>query len=111
MKTSSLVVLLALGSVLPATAVQSEGPEQVEPRIVVSYADLDLASASGAAVLHRRVAQAAEAVCTRDGVRDVKTRLAVKRCQNMARAEARAQASHAIAAAATTGTMFARSDR
>lgn len=64
----------------------SHGPgtaQQPLPEIVVSYADLDLASPKGVATLDRRIAQAVKDACpSRGGVRELWRLREIAQCRD-----------------------------
>ena len=67
----------------------------------VSYADLDLASADGAASLKKRVERAARDVCTFEGDRSLDGAMEAKACAKVATARAMPQVELALAKAGT----------
>jgi UrcA family protein len=78
---------------VPAFA-QGETPVVVEggrPTAIVSYADLDIGSASGVATLNGRIHRAAKHICFEDGRTDLATRLNYASCFNAALASAKVQ--------------------
>lgn len=74
----------------------------------VSYADLDLTSADGAASLQRRVERAARDVCTFSGDRSLDGAMEAKACAKVAAARAMPQVELAMAKA---GTQLAQNGR
>ena len=52
--------------------------------IEVHYADLNLSTTEGAAVLYRRLQSAAESVCSEGGTRDLQSTFRVKTCVSTA---------------------------
>jgi len=58
------------------------------PQVHVKYADLNLNSEAGAAVLYQRIRSAAAQVCGTFGVRDLSAQAAAKACQARAIGEA-----------------------
>ena len=65
----------------------------------VPYGDLDLASPAGVDALDRRIASAADHVCSQSGVRDIDSVAAAHRCRFQARRDAQAQRDRAVALA------------
>ena len=78
-------------------------PSTVEERPrteIVQYRDLNLASPAGVSALDRRIALAAERVCSRGGgVRDIDSITAEHRCRFQARRAAEQQRDRALALA------------
>jgi UrcA family protein len=58
-----VIAALAVTVLVPLAAVLAAAPATDEPRATVQFADLDLASDSGAATLLRRIEAAAQQVC------------------------------------------------
>jgi UrcA family protein len=76
--TALALTSLAAGPVLAAPALTDENAPR---RVAVSYADLNLDTAGGQAVLTARIHRAAEAVCGPEpDSRDVKAQMAFRRC-------------------------------
>lgn len=67
------------------------------PTAVVSFADLNLASASGVSTLNGRIRRAAESVCVDNNVRGVGEEMAQRGCISFALNHARGQMERAIA--------------
>ena len=65
----------------------------------VSYADLNLASDSGASTLHRRIVHAARVVCVMEDSRDMRLQRATVACRNQAVSDAQPAFDAALAAA------------
>jgi UrcA family protein len=86
MRKTIVTVLAALATVsaiaTPAAAV--EGPVSVE----VFYADLNLDSAAGTAVLSQRIEAAVDTVCAKSAPRDLKSAAAWQKCRTVALAGA-----------------------
>jgi UrcA family protein len=59
---AALVAVLGSGAALTQSA-QAGSLEQDGPKIVVSYADLNIATRDGAKVLYERIGKASKAVC------------------------------------------------
>ena len=88
MRKSIVAVLAALaasGLVAPAAA--------EEHSVIVSYADLNVATPAGAHALDRRIAAAVEKVCAKPELRDLKGMTAWEECKAAALADALAQLS------------------
>lgn len=88
------------GIMLIAGPAFAQDPVIVEggaPTAAVSYADLDLGSASGLATLKGRISRAASRLCTESGRKDVDTQLSEARCFKTAIASAKPQVEHAVA--------------
>ena len=83
-------VALALSS---APAVAETPAPVVAASVTVDYADLDLTSPTGAATLDARVENAAEKVCVRPDLRDLKGMQAFETCTAEARDAAMEQLS------------------
>ena len=106
MKRTPIVLpmgLLMLVSLVGATRAQAEpvtitGSARSE---AVRYGDLNLASPAGIDALDRRIASAAERVCSQNGVRDIDSVTAEHRCRFHARRDAQAQRNRAVALAET----------
>ena len=94
-----LTVALA-GIALIAGPAIAQDPVVVEggaPTARVSYADLDLGSASGIATLNGRIHRAASRLCFEDGRTDIATRLNWTSCYKGALAQAKVQVDRAVA--------------
>ena len=74
---SALAALAIAGATVFPTVSQAAETESV----VVSYADLNLASSAGQQILHRRVASAASTLCGFDGAMDYALNQAVNNCR------------------------------
>ena len=83
MRKSVIVIaaLLASGAVAAPAAAESIA-------VAVSYADLDLSSPAGATALKHRIAAAAERVCQKPHIRDLKAMERWQACKVAARADA-----------------------
>jgi UrcA family protein len=90
-------VLIAAAAVCAALVSGARAGEV--PQAHVKYADLNVGSAAGAAVLYQRIKSAAAQVCGVDGERDLGRRVQAKACETRAIAEAVA----AVDAPALTG--------
>ena len=90
--------------VLVASAVVAS-PAPAETRIV-SYADLDLNSPSGQAVLDQRIHSAIVQVCGGAYPADLQGRREVRRCREQAAATATAQRNDALAQAQNSRIQF-----
>lgn len=75
-------IAAALVSAVPAAADQAKSVE-------VSYADLNLSSATGRDTLDRRIARTADRICGVEIGRDVKKQALAKQCAREARESAR----------------------
>ena len=80
-----IAALAATGLAAPATA--------EEQSVVVSYADLNVASPAGAQALDRRIAAAVEKVCIKPELRDLKGMTAWEECKAAALTDAMEQLS------------------
>lgn len=93
-------VAATLSTAVPCTSAAAAdivvAPERVTVR--VSYADLNIASAEGRAVLDRRIAGAARTICGTFFPADLDAAALVKDCREDAIASARLPASYASAA-------------
>ncbi|MBO9517539.1 MAG: UrcA family protein [Porphyrobacter sp.] len=89
MRKSIVTVLAALATsaalATPALAAETE--------VVVSYSDLDLTDAAGAAKLEQRVDAAAEQVCAKPDLRNIKGMVAFEACKVEAKTNALEQVS------------------
>ncbi|MBT2135518.1 UrcA family protein [Croceibacterium sp. LX-88] len=89
MRKSIVTVLAALAtSAALATPALAE-----ETEVVVSYSDLDLTDAAGAAKLEQRVDAAAEQVCSKPDLRNIKGMVAFEACKTEAKTNALEQVS------------------
>jgi len=78
--TLTVLTLTALAAG-PALAAPALADENAPRRVAVSYADLNLNTSGGQAVLTARIHRAAEAVCGPEpDSRDVKAQMAFRRC-------------------------------
>ncbi|KRA80442.1 UrcA family protein [Altererythrobacter sp. Root672] len=89
MRKSIVTVLAALATsaalATPALAAETE--------VVVTYSDLDLTDAAGAAKLEQRIDSAAEQVCGKPDIRDIKGMVAFETCKTDAKSSALEQVS------------------
>jgi UrcA family protein len=85
---ATLSIAGLLGSQAALSAVVTEDNA---PKIVVSYADLDLSSSKGATALLRRIDSAARRVCPDEFSRDLHIKALARECQRAATARAVAQ--------------------
>jgi UrcA family protein len=77
-----------IAATMPAFA-GSDGSFRDLPRLVVSYADINLATQSGAETMLRRIFVAAKQVCgDRSGIRDIVERREIRFCVRVASANA-----------------------
>lgn len=104
---ASLGAAAALANI--AVAVPAHAAEPQAPTAMVRYADLDLATAKGAARLGHRVRAAAETVCGSADVRDLARMAPVQRCRAAAIVDAAPQIAAAIESA-RNGTKVAAAD-
>ena len=74
-----VAALTAMG-IAPAAA--------AEASVAVSYADLNLSAPAGASVLKQRIAAAADRVCHKPHIRDLKAMVAWNACRTAVRADA-----------------------
>jgi UrcA family protein len=91
-KLNLTVVAAALLGVVAVPAA-AEAPETIETTVTVTYGDLDMTSAADVKVLDTRVANAAEKVCDKPDVRDLKANQAFETCKLEARDRAMEQLS------------------
>lgn len=88
----SLGLLAAIVAVLACDAAAAQAAERADdapPRVVVRYADLDIAHEAGARILRQRLATAASRVCgDAPDVRLLASTARFKRCQQAALARA-----------------------
>lgn len=92
---SAFAALLTASALVVPTVSQAASPNSVR----VSYADLNLASQPGAAVLEKRIALAAHSVCEIEDSRELGLALATNQCRAGAIASAQ-PAFHAALSAA-----------
>jgi UrcA family protein len=104
MKTLHILAALAvtLSGTLGASAVSAQAPASAE-RVIVSYADLDLASQGGVATLNRRILTAVQAACGTPSDSDPRGKNAIQSCRHRTFDQASSQASRAIALARRDG--------
>jgi UrcA family protein len=87
MKRTLIAVALAIASV--STTTNGALANDQRPQIDVPYGDLNLANPTGAQVMLRRIAKAAEFVCGgRPDMREMSNRTVFKRCVRIAVADA-----------------------
>ena len=79
---------IALATVAVCAALSSLARADEAPQMRVSYADLNIDSEAGAAVLYQRIRFAADRVCAVNGTRDLGQLAAVKPCTDHAIATA-----------------------
>lgn len=95
-----------------ATATSAAAGQLHAPQARVSFADLNLASASGRATLERRVNAAAEQLCLVTGVTDLRTQRAGRDCYaatvDRAMAQVEVATNNAIQFAAVQGSAAGR---
>ena len=84
---TSMVIISALA--LTCVAYAEPAPDQ--PQVVVHFADLDLSSSQGAAVLYRRLRTAAETVCAPLDGRDLERHMRFEACEQSALSRAVAE--------------------
>lgn len=85
---------------LLAAAVAAQSPA-APASVAVSYADLDLSRPAGVAVLDRRLARAADAVCGVPDARDLRAAIATRACRTAALTAANAELKPVLAARQT----------
>jgi UrcA family protein len=96
MKTSSLVA-----SLLAALSAHVGAQQLTAPTVTVGYADLNLRSPAGVAVLDRRIAAAAHSVCPETHATGELARVMIaRRCTVLAIEAARAQRDRIVASSA-----------
>ena len=88
----SLIPIVLIASVAAANPAQAEGRR-------VSYADLNLSSPEGQAVLDSRIASAIRQICGRAFPTDLQSAHQVERCRSETRADVQAQRNDALAQA------------
>lgn len=94
-KTIVLAVLMTVS--LPVLAKANEPTTSVR----VGYSDLDLTTAAGQNAFDRRLRRAIEAVCpSTNGVRDIESLAAIRRCKTTAAAQVAPARAAALATAA-----------
>lgn len=79
------IVLAALTATVAAPA------SAAEPSVVVSFADLDLATPAGKAALDERIEAAVDKVCTEVARRDLQDWIATEECKVLSLADAMEQ--------------------
>jgi UrcA family protein len=89
----------ALVFTLTAALLAAPAVAQDAPQMRVSYADLDLTTAAGAARLDRRIEAAADAMCRAGDGRDLVMNMKARACAKAAIASAEAPVREALAAA------------
>ena len=95
-----LPVLMVASLVVGQRIALAQPPEYSGHRTErVGYADLDLTTPSGVAMLDRRIAQAINRVCNRGDVRDLGSMSEERRCRSEARLAANSQRTGALASA------------
>lgn len=92
----SLIPIILLASVAAANPAHAEGR-------IVSYADLNLSSPEGQAVLDRRIATAVRQICGRAYPIDLQSQRQVQRCRSETFADVQAQRNDALAQARSDG--------
>ncbi len=92
---SKLNLAVAAAALLGVLAVPAaaETPTTIESSVTVTFGDLDLTSPTDAKVLDTRVENAAEKVCAKPEVRDLKANQAFELCKTEARDRAMEQLS------------------
>jgi UrcA family protein len=80
MRKSIVIAALTLSSAFAQPVVAEVAPAEVAT-VEVKVADLDLTSAAGAEVLENRIEDAAEKVCAKPDVRNLKAMQAFELCQ------------------------------
>ena len=86
-----LASVLSAGSILVGTASPALAEAPAAQTQVVSYADLNLASAAGRATLDRRIDRAVRIVCGRVSIQDLNALRQVELCRDETQADAFAQ--------------------
>lgn len=97
---NTLKTLVAAASLITAFATGAQAAEASQ--VHVSYADLNLHTAAGAAALNRRIKRAAEQVCGFSGDRDLARQAQFKACTARAIADAVASLKNANVQLAST---------
>jgi len=100
------VALTPLSLAFAAPALAAPQPGDVPTQATVAFGDLDLSSSKGQAVLNRRIARAANAVCGE--LLSGPDRLAAQQDYSHCRANAIGQAQHQLAARALAGALAVR---
>jgi UrcA family protein len=100
MKT--LLILTALAASLGASPVAAQAPAAGD-RVVVSYADLDLASQSGIRTLNRRILTAVQIACGTASDADLHGKNVVSECRSTTFEQAASQVRGAVALASRNG--------
>ena len=95
-KFQTCLVAAIMFTAVPAAA-QPIVVEAAVPSVSVSYADLDLSSASGRQTLEGRVARAASSLCTESGRKSLDTAMWEHRCLSSALSKARTDIGRASA--------------
>lgn len=93
-------------TMLQSAAFASEAPARVT--VKVSYADLNLADPTQAAVLDQRIAKAARSACASRNWRDLKSMSEAPGCRAAAIADARGKRDVAVASAQSREQLAAR---
>jgi UrcA family protein len=89
MSNTRMILAVALMAVSMPAFASSGGSQNEYPRLSVSYADINLATQTGAEVMLRRIFQAARQVCgDRAGIRDIAERREIRFCIRVASANA-----------------------
>jgi UrcA family protein len=106
MKTFTILAALAaiLSAPLAAAPAAAQAPISAE-RIVVSYADLDLASPAGIATLNRRILTAVQIACGPTSDADLHGANLAHQCRSRNFQQAAAQTRRAIASAQQGGAI------
>jgi UrcA family protein len=97
MKTLALTLAALIAAALAAAPATAQSPDQ--PRIVVRYADLDLATAQGRATLDLRLLHAARTACGTPSPTDLRGQGRLDACVAEIRAAAAAQRDAAVSVA------------
>jgi len=88
----TLAAVVTTGVAFPSLTAQAQAADPRTPHVVVSYADLDLASDAGVRVLYRRLKVAAQRVCGVDGDHMIIRRMEHRACYDQVLSEAVARA-------------------
>jgi UrcA family protein len=88
----SITTILAASFLASMASVAAPAAAE-EVSVVVSYADLDLTAPEGAAALDRRIEAAAEKVCVKPDLREIKAMTAWEECKAATVADAKDQLS------------------
>jgi UrcA family protein len=110
MKTLTTVAALIVAGFAAASASTSARAADSRP-IAVSYADLDLATAKGRAILDRRLLHAARAACGTPSPADLRGRIKLDACVAEVRAAASPRLEAAIALAGRQSESVVASSR